>query len=247
MRKVFVSAFLMLSLSSAAQEPKKGTPGIAEVKSDSSVTKAKLELEAMMETDQSLRLKITELEKTQRNDSPEISEAWSRQSAIDAQNLRRLDEIVSQFGWPEISTFGSKAATTAFLIVQHSELDNQKKYFPLIKAAAAKGEAKRSSLALLEDRMRLREGLKRIYGSQVHRNDLGEWEPLPLEDAEHVDALRATVGLAPIAAYLKGFAERGGGKVNPKWVPAELKKDADDTPARTSPMGSAQPETQAKR
>jgi hypothetical protein len=75
-----------------------------------------------------------------------------------------------------------------------------------------------SSLALLEDRIRLREGQKQIYGSQVKKNGAGEWEPLPLEDEEKVDMSRASVGLEPISEYLQGFADRSGGCVSAKWA-----------------------------
>jgi len=78
----------------------------------------------------------------------------------------------------------------------------------LTRAAVAENEMRGSSLALLEDRIRLREGGKQIYASQVRRNDAGEWEAISLEDPAGVDARRASVGLGPLADYLAGFAQR---------------------------------------
>jgi hypothetical protein len=183
-----------------------------------SVLNVKVELEAMFETDQSHRLEIIELERKHGPDSTEVKEAWSKQSSIDEQNIRRLEEIIATYGWPGNTQFGSRAAMAAFLILQHSDISYQKKYLPLAKAAAVKGEMQASSLALLEDRVRLREGQKQIYGSQVTRNGAGEWEPLPVEDEAKVDVLRASVGLGPISEYLQGFAGRSGGHVSPKWT-----------------------------
>lgn len=182
------------------------------------LTELRRELEAMLETDQSHRTEVTELEKKHGRNSAEVKDAWAKQRAIDGRNIARLEEIIAHHGWPGISQVGSKAAGAAFLILQHADIGHQKKYLPLARAAAAKGEMRPSSLALLEDRVRLREGQKQIYGSQVTRNAADEWEPLPLDDEENVDARRAKVGLGPIADYLQGFATRSGGRVSAKWA-----------------------------
>ena len=191
---------------------------IARGQEAASIASIRAELETMRETDQAHRLEIVELEKKHGRNSAEVKDAWSKQSAIDAQNIRRLEEIIAQYGWPGRKQFGDKAASAAFLIVQHSALSYQKKYLPLARDAAAKGDLWASSLALLEDRVRLREGQKQLYGSQVTRNNADEWEPLPLEDEERIDSLRASVGLGPLSEYLQGFATRSGGRVSPKWA-----------------------------
>ncbi len=221
MNKSLISAVLILSLSTRAQVPVRETADGQPPSSSVSIAAIRAELEAMHETDQSHRREVIELEKKHGKNSAAVKEAWSKQSAIDARNIRRLEEIIAQHGWPGIKEVGSKAASAAFLILQHSDLSHQKKYLPLVREAAAKGEMRASSLALLEDRIRLREGQKQIYGSQVTTNSANQWEPLPLEDANNVDARRASVGLGPIADYLQGFASRSGGSVDPKWMKKE--------------------------
>lgn len=199
------------------------------------VADVRTELEARHTTDQSLRSQFTEIEKKHGRDSTEYKAAMTKQRTIDEDNIRRLEEIIAQYGWPGRMQFGEKAARAAFLILQHSDLVYQKKYLPIAREAAAKNELPPSQLALLEDRVRLREGGKQIYGSQVNRNAAGEWEPLPLENEEKVDALRASVGLQPLWAYLQSFANRSGGKVSPKWAkkpevaPAKAAEPADGT------------------
>ena len=55
----------------------------------------------------------------------------------------------------------------------------------------------------------MREGKKQIYGTQLTWNEkTGRYELYPIEDEEHVDLLRASVGLQPIAEYLKDFGLR---------------------------------------
>lgn len=171
------------------------------------------ELEAMHETDQAQRKEMASVEREHGAGSAQMAELWKKQTASDTHNIRRLEEIIAEIGWPKRSVVGERAAGAAFLILQHSDLSYQKKYLPLTRAAVAEKEMRASNLALLEDRILLREGKKQIYGSQVQRNEAGEWEARSLEDPAQVDQRRAAVGLPPLAEYLAGFAQRGGGKV----------------------------------
>jgi hypothetical protein len=142
----------------------------------------------------------------------------SNQEGADEKNLRMLERIISELGWPERTSVGDKAASAAFLVLQHSDLGFQKKYLPLVRAAALKGEMSLSSLALLEDRVRVSDGGKQLFGSQLTTNLAGEWEPLPIEDEQHVSARRAAAGMEPLSDYLQDFARRRGGVVNSKWL-----------------------------
>ena len=52
----------------------------------------------------------------------------------------------------------------------------------------------------------MREGKKQIYGTQLTWNEkTRRYELYPIEDEEQVDLLRASVGLQPIAEYLKAL------------------------------------------
>jgi hypothetical protein len=217
----FLFILLALCVSLTAQEPARPAVAAAPAPDAATVAAVRAELEAMLATDQAHRTEVIELEKQHGRDSREVKDAWAKQTAIDTRNIARLEEIIAAHGWPGSTQFGSKASLAAFLILQHSDIRYQKKYLPQARAAAAQGELRASSLALLEDRVRLREGQKQLYGSQVTRNSADEWEPLPLEDEATVDAKRASVGLGPLSAYLEGFASRSGGRVSPKWAKAE--------------------------
>ena len=142
------------------------------------------------------------------SDSKKVAKRWKqaveRQNALDSRNRQRLDEIVKEHGWPKRSVFGEEATGVAFLVVQHAELDYQKKYLPLIKEAVAQKEARRSDLAMLEDRILTREGKKQIYGTQLRLNQTTQrMELYPIEEEENVDARRTAAGLEPLAVYLK--------------------------------------------
>jgi hypothetical protein len=139
--------------------------------------------------------------------SDEYVAAVKSQDEIDARNMARLEEVIKQHGWPGKSLVGKEASQAAFLILQHTDLIRQQKYLPLLKKAARKGEARPADVAMLEDRVLVRSGKKQIYGTQVHSgpDTGGKLILAPIEDEEHVDKRRASVGLMPLKDYLKHF------------------------------------------
>jgi hypothetical protein len=167
------------------------------------------ELVKMGEDDQKHRQEMMELmDRMAASESEKIAKKWrqavERQNDLDSKNQQRLDQIIKEYGWPKRSVFGEDASGVAFLIVQHAELDYQKKYLPLIKEAASQKEARQSDLAMLEDRILTREGKKQIYGTQVRLNQTTQrMELYPIEDEGNVDTRRSAVGLEPLAQYLK--------------------------------------------
>lgn len=164
------------------------------------------ELEKILEQDQELRRQADEVEGKYGSKSKELEELWAKQTVMDKNNLSRLEEIIKVNGWPGISSVGGTASLAAFLILQHADYEYQKKYFPLVNEALKKGEIKASDVALLEDRILVREGKEQIYGTQLKRNETtGKYELSPIKDEENVDNRRAAVGLPPIAEYLKTF------------------------------------------
>ena len=130
---------------------------------------------------------------------------WELKERINKENLDRLIEIIDARGWPKKSVVKESAATTAFLIIQHSDLETQKKYLPIMKEAADNGEADWSSLALLIDRVNLGEGKEQIYGSQIYRNKDGSFYVKDLMEPEYVNQRRKEVGLGPIEDYLQHY------------------------------------------
>jgi Family of unknown function (DUF6624) len=200
--KIFLSiAPLLLSLAPAhfAQD----------LRAASSNEAVRRELVKMGEDDQKHRQEMMDLmDRLAVSESEKVAKKWKqaveRQNELDGKNRQRLDEIVKDYGWPKKSVFGDQASGVAFLIVQHAELDYQKKYLPLIKEAAAQKEARRSDLAMLEDRILTREGKKQVYGTQLRLNQTTQrMELYPIEDEENVNARRAEVELEPLADYLK--------------------------------------------
>lgn len=128
---------------------------------------------------------------------------------IDSANLAQLEKIIAQIGWPGKSLVGARGNNTAFLIVQHAELAAQLTYVPLLRQSVAIGESDPADLALLEDRILMRQGKPQIYGSQVVSDPAtGGWKFWDIEDEIHVNERRAQVGLMPIEEYATYFGIR---------------------------------------
>lgn len=163
-------------------------------------------LDTIYREDQTYRRQIGEIEGKYGRDSDEMKNHWELINEKDSINLIKVQKILDEKGWLGTNVIGNQGNSTLFLVIQHSPLEVQEKYLPMMREAVKKGNARASSLALLEDRVALRKGGKQIYGSQVGRDqETGEYFVSPLEDPVNVDKRRAEVGLRPIADYISNW------------------------------------------
>ena len=125
---------------------------------------------------------------------------------IDSTNLVQVEKLIQKYGWPGKSFVGIKGNRAVFLVVQHADLKTQEKYLPVLEESVAKGESWESDLALLKDRVLMRNGKKQIYGSQVVPDTTtGGWMFYPIEDEKNVNERRKKAGLEPIEEYATYF------------------------------------------
>jgi hypothetical protein len=118
-----------------------------------------------------------------------------------------LREFVKRNGWPRRSQYGDTAAKSAWLILQHSQsLDFQEEMLPTLEELAVTGEVRRQDVALLADRVMSDRGKPQRYGSQFGLKD-GKLVLKPVVNLDSLDAWRATVGLPPMAEYVKVMSE----------------------------------------
>lgn len=181
----------------------------------------------ILEDDQKFRKQIGEIENKYGFQSKEMQELWEKMAEMDSINLIKVKAILDKQGWVGPDKVGEQANQALFLVIQHADLTTQQKYLPIMREAVKDKRASGSSLALLEDRVALREGRKQIYGSQIGRdNDTGNFYVLPLEDPDNVDKRRAEVGLDPLANYVKRW--------NFEWNIEEYKKQLPEIEAKQS-------------
>jgi len=170
--------------------------------------------------DQKYRVQLAEVEEKKPIDSMAVRMIEVKMREADSVNLGKVRTIVDKYSWLGADQIGEQCNTAMFMVIQHSELPVQKEFLPMIREAAASGRAQPRHLALLEDRVALREGRKQRYGTQL-RWDLrvNAYKLAPLEDPDHVDERRKSVGLEPLSVYL---AQLG---VN--WDVEQYKKETD--------------------
>jgi hypothetical protein len=129
-------------------------------------------------------------------------EVLAAMAAVDEKNQSRLDQVVSQYGWPSDELVGAEAASAALLIIEHSGLETKERYLPILREAVDGGQAEPSLLARLEDDVSVATTGYQIYGTKISL-DTGVPVLVPIADPEGIDARRAEMGLPPMDEYLR--------------------------------------------
>jgi hypothetical protein len=162
------------------------------------------QLDTIYADDQTYRKKSDEIEQKYGFRSKQMELQWRAIAQKDSANVRKVKNILDTYGWAGKDVIGAQGSLTLFLVIQHADQATQEKYLPLMREAVKNKKAQASSLALLEDRLALRQGKKQIYGSQISQNPkTGVYYVRPLEDPANVDKRRAEVQLPPLSQYVK--------------------------------------------
>ncbi|MEM9920163.1 MAG: tetratricopeptide repeat protein [Bacteroidota bacterium] len=166
----------------------------------------KKELEEIYVEDQKYRRMIDSIEQNFGRKSKEMTDHWKLIQQVDSVNEMRVIEIIDEFGWPGTSLVGRQANSAVWLVIQHAPLETQEKYLPLLQESVKKGESRGSNLALLEDRILMRNGKPQKYGSQVTTDKAtGKRHFHEIMDPANVNKRREEVGLGPIEEYARRF------------------------------------------
>lgn len=177
-------------------------------------------LDTVYVEDQKYRKQVMDMQEKFGQDSEEVKDLWDIIIQKDSINLKKVTAIIDKYGWLGPDEIGTSGNNTLFLVIQHADIATQKKYLPLMREAVKQKKARANALALLEDRVALREGRKQIYGSQVGMEKDGSYFVSALEDPDNVDKRRAEVGLQPLADYVRQW--------NIKWDIEAYKKELPD-------------------
>lgn len=124
-----------------------------------------------------------------------------RMVAIDSVNIKRIVQIIKQYGYPGRTLVGSPTNEVALLVIQHSSRIPQ--YLPLVKRMAEQGEVPFPLYGRMLDRYLMQQGKMQVYGTQgrsynVPNATTGKMEQVsfiwPIEDAAHVNERRKKAG-----------------------------------------------------
>ena len=163
------------------------------------------QLDTIYTDDQSDRLKMNDIKKKYGMQSPEMKALWQQIELKDSINLVKVKQIIDNYGWPGPEEVGKKGSKTIFLVIQHADSLTQVTNLPLMREAVKQKKAAPEHLALLEDRVLIKQGKPQIYGSQVKTNAAGKNEFYPILDEKNVNARRASAGLEPLEKYARYF------------------------------------------
>lgn len=154
----------------------------------------KSELEQIYDTNLKLRSKANKLITSGDFDSPMMDSLKTEILWFDSLSLIQVTEIINTNGWLGISEIGELGNQAIFMTMQHADLENQVRYYPLLMESAEKGESHLADMATMEDRILVRQGKKQRYGTQSKYVD-GKKTLLPIEDEKNVNKRRKSVGL----------------------------------------------------
>ena len=164
------------------------------------------ELVGILTEDQKLRQTFSSVEEKYGIQSKEKKELVKAIKTQDSINTVKVTSILDNYGWLGIDEVGENGNNSLFLVIQHSGLETQEKYLPMMRGAVKSGKALGSDLAFLEDRVALRQGGKQIYGSQLYRNnETGKFYFAPIADELNVNKRRKEVGLGSIEDRAREF------------------------------------------
>lgn len=135
--------------------------------------------------------------------SPGSAEGNDRVLRIDAENTAFMRTVVTQCGWPKRSAVGEEAATAAWLLTQHADMDPEYQVLAArwMRFAVLAKEADGTRLALLVDRNRRLTNQPQVYGMQYVIGTDGVIRFHDIVTPAQLDARRAEIGLDPFTCH----------------------------------------------
>ena len=117
-------------------------------------------------------------------------------------NASALCQMLKTYGWPSAELVGAEGVEAAFFLLKNSSSELQLDLLPVIIAAINKGALPRAEFPGYFDLLRLKVGLKQLFGTQATLAN-GFLVLYPIEAEAQVDARRKEFGLGPLAQYLR--------------------------------------------
>lgn len=124
------------------------------------------------------------------------------QDSMQKAHLQIITQVLDARGFISKLMVGTKAGQVPFLVIQHSNLKTQKKYYGLFKNAAENGLFEKKLLALLEDRILVFEKKEQLYGTQLfYDKSDSTYYFYPISDVKNLSQRRQSMNLNSIQEY----------------------------------------------
>jgi Ca-activated chloride channel homolog len=211
MGRKFIASVTVLLLIVSCVSSQTQTPPVAPCISKDDVNQllAKLDSDQPATFNKKLSQELVKLEDQRQDyfkeavDSDNKEKSLKRMTDFNQRAEQRLCEVLKEFGWPTQKLVGEAGVDAAiFLLKSAAKLKLQVDLFPVVVAAVKKGEVSKAEFADYFDRVRVRGGLRQIFGTQASIVD-GLLVLAPIEEEVHVDDRRKQYGLPPLADYLR--------------------------------------------
>ena len=119
----------------------------------------------------------------------------------DRQNLTTVISLIEKCGMPTLEKVNDVQMSAIWVVFQHGDNSNRKKYLPLLEKSAKNGDLKATQIAMMKDRAMMMDNEPQIYGTQVIKNG-NEWELYKLANPKTVNKRRTEMGFEPLQDYL---------------------------------------------
>ena len=168
-------------------------------------------LRNVRESDQSARLAMIELTRSDQLDIDAVLAAQTKIEEVDSTNQVIVARLLDS-GWPQ--GLSEEANNAIWLVIDHAPIDYQLRYMPLIEEQVATGAISKSQYATLFDRIRMRQGEPQRYGTQTVQRRSAEQNASiyvwPVENPRKLNRLRRAMGLTPIKRYCRKVSKLYG-------------------------------------
>lgn len=126
----------------------------------------------------------------------------NEQNALDSVNLKIVSGFIDKYGWPAKYDAGFKAQTAIAMVIQHAPLKIQEKYYPYLVEAFKRDRFLFEYLALLEDRINVRNNRLQYYGTESVMLE-GKMILYPVVNIDSIDIYRNRLGpFMPVKDYM---------------------------------------------
>jgi hypothetical protein len=164
-------------------------------------------MDSVYKDDQTYRFRQISINKEYGADSPEGRNIKKIIHEKDSLNEFIVSDILDKYGWLGKEVIGINGNSTLALVLQHSSLATQVKHLPNMREAFKNKKTDGYDLAIVEDKVLLRQGKKQKYGSYLISSGK-KYFLAPVEDPANIDQIRITLGLVPLDEYLRNYGLR---------------------------------------
>lgn len=157
----------------------------------------------------SIQSELTKLDSTRKSlensiiSEKKTDELIAKRRLLLRDGIQRLCTIFKENGWIKKENLGKDAFSAEIdLIFNVDQPDIQREFLPILLAAAEKGQFQREDIAILVDSIRIKSGLRQIFGTYLTLSD-GIAYLYPLENQKMVDEWRKEYNLPTLNSFMR--------------------------------------------